>query len=122
MSTYVHVAISFPFTDSSLRQLLSQVERLVNMSMGMVPSPSPLGLSLRKSLSFAELIEAHLCQERESIHPTKRVKESRHGRQKKETEKFKASSWNAKLLRIGYWEVVSKPQILLCTRGSKYNS
>ncbi|KAL5700904.1 hypothetical protein ACHQM5_026303 [Ranunculus cassubicifolius] len=65
-------------------------------------SRSPLGLSLKKTPSFAELIEAKLLQAKNTSHESSDCGARK--RKRDEDQKMKATSWNAKLLRIGTWE------------------
>ncbi|PIA61115.1 hypothetical protein AQUCO_00300558v1 [Aquilegia coerulea] len=69
-------------------------------------SPS-LGLSLRKTPSFVELIEAKLCKQRGTSSKTITGAESTdcaRPKRKKVEGKLKAASFDAKLLKIGSWE------------------
>jgi len=71
--------------------------------------PSPLGLKLKKSPSFLDLIQMKLCQEKSaSLAKTlpKREKEDHKGTVL--TDKLKASNFPATLLKIGTWEYKSR--------------
>lgn len=58
--------------------------------------PSPLGLRLKKTPSFLDLIQMRLGQENDS---------NKRNTVSASTDKLKASNFPASLLRIGTWEV-----------------
>ncbi|GAB4850570.1 hypothetical protein Ancab_029878 [Ancistrocladus abbreviatus] len=70
--------------------------------------PSPLGLKLKKSPSFLDLIQMTLTQERStSLAKTLPKKEKDH-KSATTVDKLKASNFPAMLLRIGTWEYISR--------------
>ncbi|KAG7567495.1 hypothetical protein ISN45_Aa04g003630 [Arabidopsis thaliana x Arabidopsis arenosa] len=71
----------------------------------LLEEPSPLGLSLKKSPSFQELIQMKLSQ---SGDDTKSVKKESFGFGLGTVEKLKASNFPATVLRIGQWEYKSR--------------
>ncbi|XP_010472409.1 PREDICTED: uncharacterized protein LOC104752037 [Camelina sativa] len=71
----------------------------------LLEEPSPLGLSLRKSPSFLELIQMRLSQSGDdTTSETSRVKKESFGFGVGTVEKLKASNFHATVLRIGQWE------------------
>lgn len=62
--------------------------------------PSPLGLQLKKSPSFLDLIEMTLSQEKAS-----KLSNLTKNNQKNGADKLKAANFSASLLKIGSWEV-----------------
>lgn len=76
--------------------------------LNLLEEPSPLGLSLRKSQSFQELIEMRISQSAETNSESGFVKKENMGFASSvvgTVEKLKASNFPATLLRIGQWEV-----------------
>ncbi|KAF6161324.1 hypothetical protein GIB67_009211 [Kingdonia uniflora] len=85
-----------------------QVSKLFNPS----EKSSPLGLSLKKTQSFLDLIETKVFQIRktnlENDFEEPRSKKTDNVIVPQQPEKLKAANFPAKLLRIGSWERVSK--------------
>ncbi|KAL1192498.1 hypothetical protein V5N11_031778 [Cardamine amara subsp. amara] len=77
----------------------------------LLEEPSPLGLSLRKSQSFQELIEMRISQSADTNSETGFVKKENMGFASSAlgpVEKLKASNFPAMVLRIGHWEYKSR--------------
>lgn len=66
--------------------------------------PSPLGLSLKKSPSLLDLIQAKLSQETAKL-GTLSKKDQKGGNAFTTADKLKASNFPALILKIGTWEV-----------------
>lgn len=77
--------------------------------------PSPLGLSLKKSPSLLDLIQAKLSQETAKL-ATWNKKDQKGANAFSTVDKLKASNFPAIILKIGSWEVlISFPFSLLAS-------
>ncbi|KAK2651759.1 hypothetical protein Ddye_011615 [Dipteronia dyeriana] len=70
--------------------------------------PSPLGLRLKKTPSFLDLIQMKLSQENDSKLTVSTKKNPSPNSVSSSTDKLKASNFPASLLRIGNWEYKSR--------------
>lgn len=83
---------------------------------------SPLGLTLRKTPSFVDLVHKTLAKGKEKVRSMEMNLElkSKSSQTKRNSEKVKASNFPAKLLRIGTWQVFLFFLQLLFERFSWY--
>lgn len=79
--------------------------------------PSPLGLNLKKSPSFLDLIQTKLSEENANL----RKRKCKGSVVSASNDKLKASNFPASLLRIGTWEVYLKKLIKIMFQGFCYN-